>query len=190
MKALFLIAVFLIGALLSQMDAAHADARYAFAARELIRLQVRAASDGPEDQALKLRVRDAVRAEAALIAGEARTSDEAFALLQGAKPRLFQAAFGAAKANGFEGAVRIETAMVRFPLRLYGELPVPPGDYRALRVTLGEGKGRNWWCVVYPDLCVTDPMAAEALRRSEPIQFYSSAWRLIERWLGVYDEWA
>lgn len=182
MKARFLFALACCAlACLLCAGAARADVKYEFAARTMVRLQVRAASDAPEDQALKLKVRDAVRAEAVAITAGAASPEDAFARIKAARAKLQKVALIAARTNGFEGNVKLETAVVRFPLKIYGDLVVPPGEYRALRVTLGEGEGRNWWCVVYPDFCATDPMAAQALRQGEPIQFYSSIGEWISR---------
>lgn len=186
MKARFFCALILLMALLVPQDA-HADARYAFASEALVRLQVRAASDSEEDQAVKLKVRDAVRAQAAVLAAGADSPDEAFALLAASRHELRLAALAAARRAGYRGDVTVETKRIRFPLRIYGDVLVPPGEYRALRVTLGSGEGRNWWCVVYPDLCATDALASQALREKQPIRFYSSTLKLLGEWFHEGD---
>ena len=77
----------------------------------------------------------------------------------------------------------VETGVFAFPDRIYGELFVPAGDYRALRVTLGEGEGHNWWCVLYPSLCVLDETAYYA-GEVPPIEFYSSVGRFLSDLFG------
>ena len=84
---------------------------------------------------------------------------------------------------GFDGEVTVETGAFAFPDRVYGALFVPAGDYRALRVTLGEGGGHNWWCVLYPSLCVVDEAAYYAGEEA-PIEFYSSVGRFLRDLFG------
>ncbi len=163
---------------------ARAGLRHELSEKALIRLQVRAASDADADQAVKLLVRDAVRALSVALVRDAANPDEAFAALKAAKPALVAEARRAAQAAGYDGPVSAEVTKARFPLRVYGGVVVPPGDYRCVRVTLGSGEGRNWWCVVYPDLCVTEPLAADALRERQPIQFYSSIAKTLREWFG------
>ncbi len=157
---------------------AKADVRQHFAQQALVRLQIVAASDDPVDQATKLRVRDAVRAVAIPLAAEARSPEEAFDILARHTQKLTKAA------QAIDATAVARAITTRFPLRIYGGVMVPPGEYRALRVTLGAGEGRNWWCVVYPDLCATDAAQATALREGKPIQFYSS----ILKWLQGGDD--
>lgn len=182
MKARFFVALILLTLLVQQ--SANADVRYSFATRDLIRLQVRAASDLDEDQAVKLTVRDAVRDAAVPMVRDAETPEQAFALLAEHRAEIERVAKMTARGAGYLGSVRAEVDTIEFPLRIYGEVAVPPGEYRALRVTLGDGSGRNWWCVVYPDLCATDAASAEALREGQPIQFYSSIMKWIHQWFG------
>lgn len=157
---------------------ARADVRQHFSERSMVRLQVIAASDSDEDQALKLRVRDAVRAVAVPIAAEAGSPEEAFQLLEDHVAELTRAA------HTVDPSARVELSEAQFPMRIYGGTVVPSGKYRALRIVLGPGAGRNWWCVVYPDLCATSEPMASALRAGEPVQFYSS----ILRWLFGGDK--
>jgi stage II sporulation protein R len=136
----------------------------------LIRLQVVARSDAPDDQRQKLVVRDRVRALAAEIVRGAKNADEAFARLRARRGALARASGG-----------RVEIREVNCPLRVYGDLVVPAGRYRAVRVVLGGGAGRNWWCVLYPDLCGADPISAEALETDRPVAFYSE----IMQWVAA-----
>lgn len=134
----------------------------------LIRLHVVASSDSQEDQAVKLQVRDAVVScvEAAL--SKVKTIDEAKAWLQENLPEIQQAANQVLKKLGLDYEASVTLAPEPFPKRDYDTFSLPSGVYESLRVTLGEGQGQNWWCVVFPQLCLpaagedTDSVAAGA----------------------------
>lgn len=120
----------------------------------MVRLHVVAADDSPEAQALKLELRDSCLRCAEVCLGDAPDADAAYMRLE-KHLDAFQAACEArARELGYDGAVRAEVGVFAFPDRVYGALRVPAGDYRALRVTIGAGEGHNWWCVLYPSLCV------------------------------------
>ncbi len=121
----------------------------------LIRLHVIASSDSEADQTVKLAVRDAV-----LSFVEPRLSQASDA---GAAEELLRASLGELEA--LAGAVsgqsaRAELSREAYPTRKYGDFSLPAGVYTSLRITLGEGAGRNWWCVVYPMLCSSGPETA------------------------------
>lgn len=113
-------------------------------ADKLTRLHVVANSDRPEDQALKLQVRDAVLAE---IRPEDDPADE------GLLSRLKAVAEGAVAAAGEDQAVTVYRTRMYFDTREYDTFALPAGEYDAVRVELGEAAGRNWWCVLFPPLC-------------------------------------
>lgn len=117
----------------------------------LVRLHVLAADDSEEEQALKLRVRDAVLdcLSARLEAAESKA--EAAEILSRSLPEIRSAAAEAAVGR----SVTVTLGRERYPTRFYGELALPAGEYDSLRVILGEGRGRNWWCVVFPPLCMS-----------------------------------
>ena len=131
--------------------------------RSTVRLHVLAHSDSEADQALKLRVRDAVNDAAAEVLAEAATHGEALVLLEAALPSLTAAAQQVVCDEGYTYPVRTELTAMYFTTRTYESGTFPAGVYDALRVTIGDGAGRNWWCVVYPPLCVS-----AAVRRPEP----------------------
>ena len=121
-------------------------------AERMVRLHVVAQSDSAEDQAEKLRVRDAVLAQAAPWLEEAGSQEEAMEIL--AQQLSARAQVGAETVGaGVEVTASIEEA-VWFPTKEYEDFALPAGQYPALRITLGEGKGQNWWCVVFPPLCL------------------------------------
>ncbi len=121
---------------------------------DVFRLHVIANSDSDEDQALKLRVRNAVLEASADIFGEADSAADAKRLSE-ENIQLFEAAAAAEiAASGYDYPVRCEVGTVHFDRRVYGSAELPEGDYSALRVIIGEGEGENWWCVMFPALCL------------------------------------
>ena len=122
-------------------------------ADKVVRLHILANSDSEEDQALKLQVRDVVltRAEELLRASDGR--GEAEVMLREHLRELTQVAQTAVQEQGYGYSVRTELANTVFPTRDYEDFSLPAGNYLALRVIIGEGGGKNWWCVVFPPLC-------------------------------------
>lgn len=137
-------AVGLLGARLGSEQEALSD--------ELIRLHVVANSDSQADQALKLKVRDAVLTRCGVyLAGLDR--EEALDALAQSLPQLGQVAADTVAREGYTYPVRVSLRQESFPTRDYTGFSLPAGAYTALRVELGEGGGHNWWCVVFPPLC-------------------------------------
>ncbi len=134
-----------------------AQGQQAALSRELVRLHVVAASDDAREQAVKLEVRDAVLAYLEPRLDGAASCAEARELISGSLQGVAEAAAERAGGRG----VTVTLARERFPLRRYDSFTLPAGEYDSLRVTLGEGKGRNWWCVVFPPLCAPTVSAAE-----------------------------
>ncbi len=131
--------------------------------RDVVRLHVVANSNGAEDQAVKLLVRDAVLEEAARWYQGAGSMEEASSRLC---THLQSIAGAARQVLGEQGVGYSATAQMTemyFPTRDYGDFRLPAGRYRTLRVTLGEGAGKNWWCVVFPSLCLPAATQEEAL---------------------------
>ena len=122
---------------------------------QVLRLHVVANSDGEADQAVKRDVRDAVLGTTGEVLAGAETLEEANTALCLHLQAVERAAAGAARGQ----AVRVEVTEMFFPTREYADFTLPAGRYRTLRVTLGSGQGHNWWCVVFPGLCL--PAAAD-----------------------------
>ena len=121
----------------------------------VLRLHVLANSDSDADQALKLQVRDAVLEEGAHIFDGSLTADEAEQAIEQALPRLEQAARSEVMKRGYTYEVHITVSEEYFDTRTYeDEVTLPAGRYRAVRVIIGNGEGHNWWCVMYPPLCI------------------------------------
>lgn len=125
-------------------------------AGHVIRLHVIADSDSPEDQAIKLEVRDAVLSVARRILARCTDADEAWRVLNDRLPDFLMAASDRLTELGCDADVSAQAGVFEFPDRDYGGVTLPAGDYRALRVIIGSGEGRNWWCVLFPDLCLPD----------------------------------
>lgn len=118
---------------------------------KIIRLHVVANSDSSADQAVKLHVRDAVLAAARHALQGAGDPQQAIAQ---ALPALEAAANAALAAQGSRETARVSFRRELFPTREYDTFSLPSGVYRSLRVTIGAGGGHNWWCVIFPSLCV------------------------------------
>jgi stage II sporulation protein R len=133
-----------------------------------IRLRILANSDSPQDQALKRHVRDAVIAEMDRWPSKPQSLEEARDRLQSERSRMEQLAENTLLAHGSDQPVKVEYGMVSFPTKLYGDQVYPAGEYEALLITIGEGKGDNWWCVLFPPLCFVDMSNGDAVPASEP----------------------
>ena len=130
----------------------------------VLRLHVLANSDTDEDQALKLKVRDSILSASAPIMEGCETREEAIAALTAAIPTLTSAASETIQREGFDYPVRIELCEEDYPTKSYESFCFPSGEYLSLRVLIGDAAGQNWWCVLFPPLCLsaaTDQSDAE-----------------------------
>ena len=121
----------------------------------LVRLHVVANSDAEDDQALKLKVRDAVLECAAGYLEQVHDVDAAKQTLGAHLAELTEAGQAVVQSEGFDYPVTASLGVSHFPTKYYDGFALPAGDYQALRVTIGAGEGHNWWCVVFPTLCVS-----------------------------------
>ena len=121
---------------------------------KVVRLHVLANSDSEEDQAVKLAVRDAILDVTVPLLQDCQTKEEAVALLEKNRALLTETAQGALRAEGFDDTVSIEMGLEDYPTRTYDSLCFPAGEYISMRVNLGEGAGQNWWCCLFPPLCL------------------------------------
>ena len=127
-----------------------------------LRLHVVGASDSKEDQDVKLLVRDAVLAS--LEEGLDDLTDPAAAYDYVARmlPKVKEAADRCLQEAGFSDTAQVSLTEETFPTREYDTFSLPAGVYQALRVVIGKGEGRNWWCVVFPQLCVGEDFVETA----------------------------
>ena len=128
---------------------------------ELLRLHVVANSDSAEDQAVKLKVRDAVVESLREEMAKITDFEQARAYIQENLPKIQRVANACLEALGFDGNAVATLGKEVFDTRYYDTFTLPAGVYEALRITIGAGEGKNWWCVVFPTLCFT--AAAEEL---------------------------
>lgn len=149
---LLLAVLFWCGTLLSDRQRLH---------QELIRLHVVANSDSPVDQARKLRVRDAVTQSLRADLQNIQDVQQAKQYLQEKLPYIQKVAANTLHTLGCEDAVTVSLCLETFEKRVYDTFTLPSGVYQALRIVIGEGQGKNWWCVVFPGLCV--PAASEGV---------------------------
>lgn len=139
--------------------------------KDVVRLHILANSDSKADQEVKLRVRDALLETNASILSDNVTTENAKEHFENSKDILLQTAEEALKENGFDYNVKITLQEEYFNTRAYGNLTFPAGQYTALKVVLGEGGGKNWWCVMFPPLCVP---AADGIETNENTTDYLS----------------
>lgn len=120
----------------------------------ILRLHVVANSNSEADQAVKLQVRDAVLDVVDDMTADADTREAAEAVIRGRLDELEDAANTVLQAEGFSDRAVVTLTREEFPTREYDTFSLPAGVYDSLRITIGSGEGRNWWCVVFPSLCV------------------------------------
>ncbi|MDH7576564.1 MAG: stage II sporulation protein R [Bacillota bacterium] len=125
-------------------------------ARGIIRFHVIAADNNSQQQELKLKVRDAVLAYLQPELQNAPGEAAAAAYIEKHLSQIEEVAAEAVGEAGFSEPVQVIWGVSRFPVKVYGPLVFPPGPYRALKIVIGSGAGRNWWCVLFPPLCYVD----------------------------------
>ena len=128
---------------------------------KVIRLHVIANSDSDEDQALKLKVRDGILTTVEELTRDCKTKDEAEEVLRDNSDAIRDAALRVLEENGSDQSVSIEIGQEKYPTREYGDLRLPSGTYCSVRVKLGEADGKNWWCVLFPPLCLNSSVKQE-----------------------------
>ena len=122
----------------------------------VFRLHVIANSDSKEDQNLKYKVRDEVLEYMNNISANCSSKEEVIKLAYEHKNDFISVAEKVIKENGFDYNVKIEIGNFEFPTKYYGDISLPAGFYDALKIEIGEAKGQNWWCVMFPPLCFVD----------------------------------
>lgn len=119
-----------------------------------LRLHILANSDSPEDQAIKLQVRDAVLAATDRLFAACQSRQEVLEAAQNHLPYIRDVAADTLQKLGADPSVQAQVTSMHFDSRVYGDHLLPAGRYTAVRITLGNGDGKNWWCVLYPPLCL------------------------------------
>ncbi|MFJ7930493.1 stage II sporulation protein R [Peribacillus sp. NPDC096448] len=137
---------------------------------EAIRLRILANSDAEEDQAVKRLIRDEVNEDITKWVEELTSLDEARDVITSHLPDIQATAEAVIKEQGLEQSVKVDFGQAEFPTKLYGQYLYPAGDYEAVIITLGEGEGANWWCVLFPPLCFLDFSNGTAVSQSPIVE--------------------
>lgn len=124
--------------------------------KRLIRFHVIANSDSISDQALKLKVRDAVLSYMAPKLKNSGSVEETRKILLENDKEVQKIAAGIINKNGYCYNVKTSLSHEYFPIKTYGNITLPQGKYEAYRIIIGDGAGQNWWCVMFPPLCFVD----------------------------------
>ena len=136
-------------------------------ASNIIRFHVRAESDSDEDQWIKMQVKEAVLDYISPILSKSQSVDESRAILTDESDSIRDVAVATLRGLGDESDVSVYFENCYFPMKTYGDMTFPPGEYEAFRVDIGDAKGKNWWCVLYPPLCFVDAVYGEVPEESK-----------------------
>lgn len=162
----------LIGAqLLVQFGYMKADAKGpSVIPKEAVRLRILANSDSDKDQALKRKVRDEVKAQIDGWVADLTSFEEARKVIQNHIPEIEKTVAKTLKREGSKEAFQVKFGKnVKFPTKVYGNFIYPAGEYEAVLITIGEGEGANWWCVLFPPMCFLDFSSGTAVRKEEHV---------------------
>lgn len=122
----------------------------------VFRLHIVANSDSAEDQALKLSIRDCLMRECGFLFKNADTAQEAAKIADKNLDQICKIAQAEVVSQGYDYKVCAKVGKFAFPTKSYKDITLPSGKYTALRIEIGKASGKNWWCVMYPPLCLTD----------------------------------
>lgn len=126
-------------------------------AENVLRFHVIANSDSEEDQALKMKVKEAVISYLEEDLNQENLSlEETKAIVEEKKEDVIRLAEQVIRENGYDYSVSAELTKDYFPIKAYGDAVLPAGEYEAFRIEIGDSKGKNWWCILYPPLCFVD----------------------------------
>ena len=127
----------------------------------LIRFHVIANTDSEEDQNLKINVKNKVIEYLYPYLNNSQSLDESRQIIKDRMQDVKKLAEEVIKANNYEYKIQVELSRENFPDKSYGNITLPQGNYEAFRIIIGDGQGRNWWCVMFPPLCFVDESKAE-----------------------------
>ncbi len=130
---------------------------------KVFRLHILANSDSADDQSLKYLVRDEILKTGSDIFESANSKEDVIILAENNLPLIIDTAKDVIKREGYDYQVKASVCKVPFDTRYYGDVTMPSGTYDALQIVIGEGKGKNWWCVMYPALCLGSATESESL---------------------------
>ncbi|MDR4433361.1 stage II sporulation protein R [Bacillus tequilensis] len=134
---------------------------------QAIRLRILANSDSDQDQQLKRHIRDAVNKEITTWVKDITSIEEARRVIRSKLSEIKEIAKETMKEEGASQSISVDFDKISFPTKLYGNMVYPAGEYEAILITLGNGEGANWWCVLFPPLCFLDFSNGEAVKEQE-----------------------
>lgn len=155
----------------------------------VFRLHIIANSDSKNDQQLKLKVRDAILKESDALFLGADSLEDAIALTKENIPKIEEIANNAIKESGYDYSVSVKVEESFFDTRVYDDFTLPAGVYEALRVEIGAAKGKNWWCVLFPSICVGAAGNLGDTASEEAVEIATGGSRFIVRFkiIEVYE---
>ncbi len=134
-------------------------------AKSVLRLHIVANSDSEADQRLKLLVRDRVLSEAAYLFEDTVSAEAAEKIAKENIDYLTEIARDEIKKHGYAYSAKVQVGKFPFPVKIYDDIMLPSGQYTALKIIIGEGKGQNWWCVMYPPMCTLEGITMSTGRK-------------------------
>jgi stage II sporulation protein R len=147
----------------------------------ILRFHVRANSDSTEDQELKMAVKEDVITLLRPLLEKCDDVKESKNIVVANLQNIYTTAVNTIVEQGYDYDVKVYVTEEEFPAKTYGDLTFPAGNYQALRIDIGEAKGQNWWCVMFPPLCFIDESTAvvseegkEALKRALTTEEYEA----------------
>lgn len=158
-----------IGFSLCFVLSAYMDSTRAALSQGVVRLHVVANSDSTEDQELKLKVRDRILHECGTFLNTKDSVDAVSADICSNLDYIKQIAEDEIRNNGYSYKADVEFGTENFPRKEYGNITLPEGEYRALKVNIGDASGKNWWCVLFPPLCFVDEACVSVSNDSQNI---------------------
>lgn len=162
-----------------------------FIRENTLRLHILANSDSPADQVLKLKIRDAVLSCSGELFSGCDTRQKMISAAQEQLPKIQQVAEQTALHNGYELPVTVSVTDMFFETRRYDHVILPAGTYTAVRIELGAAAGKNWWCVLYPPLCVSaaqtgfteeEAQISDSLLQQDALPRYRARLAVVEWW--------
>lgn len=145
-----------------------------FNASDYLRIHIRANSNSPCDQAVKYEVKDEIVTALTPVVAGCENKAQAVSRIRAQTGNIQAMTDAFLRRKGFSYGAAAEIKQERFPTRVYDGYTLPAGEYVSLIIELGQGKGDNWWCVVYPPLCFTGSSA--------PVVYKSKILEMIENW--------
>ncbi|MEC1471245.1 stage II sporulation protein R [Bacillus haynesii] len=167
---IFLLLIGAVANLASEETAQSSGGEPAVIPDEAIRLRILANSDSDSDQSIKRQIRDEVNKEMTKWVQHLTSIEEVRQVIRSKLPEIKEIAEGTVKRENADQKVTVDFGKAAFPTKLYGNMVYPAGEYEAVLITLGEGEGANWWCVLFPPLCFLDFSNGEAVQAPEEDQ--------------------